>query len=90
MKKVICISFVLLLLSGCAAFTEQEKRAEPWQAAYFGLLKGLAYPIIPEHNDGKIMLLPDHAFADYNQDGILELIINPGPHNFDDEIRMDI
>jgi len=60
---------------------------EPWQAAYFELLKEYNSPGSFSKNR---MQVPRYVFVDFNQDGVPELIINPGPHGFDVEFLMNI
>jgi len=90
-KRIICIMAALMLVLSSSVLPVSANSAEPeaWQLAYFEALKEYYYG--PDYaNQKKISRIPSYAFVDFNQDGMLELIINPGPHGFDSPFRMKI
>jgi len=73
MKRLSILFISLLLLAACGRAAQAP---EPWQIAYFGLLKEIAVPLIAEHAEGNTIGVQNYAFTDFNQDGVPELVLN--------------
>jgi len=87
-KRIACFTAALwlVLLASVLPVSAENTEPEPWRVAYFEALKAAGY-----HPAHPRIHIPPYAFVDFNQDGMVELILNPDrPNGFDDEVSKKI
>ena len=76
MKRLFILFVSLFLLAACSTVSISHAEGEPWQIAYFELLKERGGTLEAERANGDPVSTPPYAFVDFNQDGVPELVRN--------------
>lgn len=92
MKKILCIFATLTLVFLVSALPVHANSVgpEPWKTAYFEVLKEYYDTIRKRYGSANAdhhakITIPPYIFLDFEQDGVPELIINPGNDTFDNQ-----